>query len=320
MSYQPLSVGEAINRGWAAFQARIKEFLIIGIAIGLVFGIIMALVLFFWLGAADDTVISVDPETGALTDASTGFFAGFFGSMIVVGLLFAIGSVIAAVIMTRISLAAVDGESQLEFGDLARQAMKKFWPFVGWSIVAYLIIMVGFFLCVLPGIVLAFFLAFVPFIVMDRDRLPGTNPISGSFNAVKDQAGNLILIFLIVLVIGFGVGLVGYLVALIPFVGPVVQYVIQLLFAGFALCTYATVYRASPLGGAVGGGGVAGTAIPPYQQGYPQQGYQQQPPQPGYGAPQADPGYPPQQQPPQPGYPPQQQPPQPGLPDSCRSR
>lgn len=325
MSYQPLTVGDALNRGWAAFQSRIKDFLIVGVALGLVFGIIAAIVVVVWLGAAETTTFEIDPDTGELTGGGGGFFAGFLGSIIVLGFIYFVGAIIAAVINTRIALAAIDGESQYEFGDLARQGMKKFWPFLGWGMLAYLIIMVGMILCVLPGIAAAFFLAFVPFIVMDRDRLPSTNPISGSFNAVKDQAGNLIVVFLVILGIGIGVWIVDIILGLIPFVGQVLVLIVNLLFAAFALCTYATVYRASPLGGAVGGSGVAGSAIPPYQggmpqQGYPpqappQQGYQQAPPQPGGYAPQPPPAAPPQtggypQQAPQPQAPPPQPPPQ----------
>lgn len=321
MSYQPLTVGDALNRGWAAFQSRIKDFLIVAIGVGLIFGIIFALFWVFIITA--DSTLEVDPVTGELTGGSGGFFAGFFGGLILTYLVLGVGMVIANLLYTRISLAAADGE-QAQFGDLARQAMGRFWPFIGWNLLAGLI--VGAISCIpFGGIVAYFFLMFVPFIVLDKGRLPDTNPLSGSFNSVKDQAGNLILVFIVVILIAIPIGIVGFVLFLIPFVGQVLAFILFMFYEAFMICTFATIYRASPLGGAVGGSGVAGSAIPPYQggmpqQGYPpqappQQGYQQAPPQPGGYAPQPPPAAPPQtggypQQAPQPQVPPPQPPPQ----------
>jgi len=129
------------------------------------------------------------------------------------------------------------------------------------------------------------------------------------------------------------IGVGGFILGLIPFVGFLVQLVQLGLLYAFAFVRWPKEGGTVPFGGGIPGltPGAAGyppqagyppaTGYPPQPGGYPPPGYPQQPgypPQPGY--PQQPPGYPPQgyqQQPGPPGYPPQQgYPQQPGYPQA----
>jgi uncharacterized protein involved in cysteine biosynthesis len=133
-----------------------------------------------------------------------------------------------------------------QFGALAGEATSKIGSYIGWTLVAGLIVFAGALLCLLPGLVAAFFLMFVPFLAIELTS--GTNPLVGSFNAVKEQAGNLILLFLVFIGLGIALAIVGLILGLIPVIGQILSSVLQFALFGFALCTLAVVYRASAVG------------------------------------------------------------------------
>ncbi|MCC7078393.1 MAG: hypothetical protein IT198_14815 [Acidimicrobiia bacterium] len=254
--YQPLGVGEALRRGWAAFQTRLKDYLVVAIAFGLAAGILLAVFVLGWLALG----VTSDPDANGLAPLVV---AGLVAFGLVSYLVMMAASVFVQVLDTRIALAAVDGELQYGLADLARQARTRFWPFLGWTLLAGLV--TAAVSCIpLGGVVASFFLLFVPFIVLDHGRLPGVNPLTGSFEAVKDQAGNLILVYLALLGIAIPVVGVTFVTMLFPPLGIVVLLTVGMLYGAFVSTTIAVVYRASPLGGGVGGFGMPGTAIPPY--------------------------------------------------------
>ncbi|MFC7496577.1 MULTISPECIES: hypothetical protein [unclassified Nocardioides] len=89
---------------------------------------------------------------------------------------------------------------------------------LGEVIVAALLIsiatFVGLILCVIPGLLVAFFTSFTLYFLMDREDLGAIDAIKASFEFTKSNAGNVILWFLLCLatyIVGFllcGVGLI----------------------------------------------------------------------------------------------------------------
>lgn len=213
-----LTVGEALSRGWDAFVKRWVDFLIIAVIVGVVGGV------FSWLLLRDDVNVW-----------RWGLYA--FISLVL--------GVLASLWQTKVSLAAVDGDER-PFGTLVSEAMTKFGSYLGWVIVAGLIIFVGLILCILPGIVAAFFLMFVPFVAIEMRRQG--NPIADSFNAVKEQAGNLILLFLVFVGIAIVSSLISGILSYIPLLGSIAGSIIQFVLFAFTLCTIAVVYRSSAIG------------------------------------------------------------------------
>lgn len=231
-----LDVGRVLSDGWAAFRSRLKDFLVVAIGVGVVYGIIMGVLLLVVVGAS---------ATNKDGKASGAFMGVALGGLVVTLIVFAVVAVFVAAIETRLALAAVDEDDTI-LGNLGREALSRIGPFFGWGLAGWLLAMVGFVLCILPGIAVAFFLAFLPFIVIEG-RVGG-NPIKQSFESVKERAGELIVVYLVLLGVAIVANVVTFLVQGIPFVGPLVQGIVSFLVSGFALCTYAVIYRSTAVG------------------------------------------------------------------------
>ncbi len=213
-----LSVSEALSNGWTAFTRRWVDFVIIAVAVGVVAGI------FQWLLVRDDV----------------NAFRLLLWTFISLAL-----SVLSSLFFTKISLASVDRDER-PFGALLSEAMGKLGPYLGWTIVAGLIVFVGLILCVVPGLIAAFFLMFVPFLAIEMRRQG--SPIGDSFAAIKEQAGSLILLFLVFLGLAIASTIIGSILNFIPLIGGIAASIIQFILFGFVLCTLAGVYRASAIG------------------------------------------------------------------------
>ena len=293
-------IGTGLKLGWETFVRRIKDFLVVAAIFGVVAGVLMGVVLLLFSGAE----ASID-ESGSV---SGGFLVGGIVLGLVTAVVVAILSLFVDLYNTKLALGSFDQEDK-SLGDLAKEANKRFGAWLGWGILKWLLIMVGLVLCILPGIIAAFFLAFVSFVVVDnRTR---ENPLKASFDAVKDNWLNVLVVIIIVNIGTFVAQLIGSILGFVPFLGPIIQYFITFLIAAAGLCFLVPVFRSTAVGGGVAVGTTAGPGgyVPPYP-GAGAPGYQ--PPAPGGGYEPPAPGGYPQQQPPAPGGYPQQQPPAPG--------
>lgn len=253
-----LTVGDVLQRAWAAFVSRIKEYLIVVLGFGLVLGTLGVVVLVGFFGV----IGASDSETGA---PKAGFIALLVAVIILFSLVAGVGAVMLRIFETRIALAAVDGEVQLGLGGLLRQGLRRFWPFVGWMLLSALL---QFAVVCIPfgSVVVQFFLLFVPLIVLDHPRMAGVNPLKGSYESVKAQAGNLILVFLVVQAIAIPFTLVALpLMFFVPVAGFLIAGVGGMLYSAFGRTAYAVVYRTSPLGGGIGPVPPPGGTVAPYE-------------------------------------------------------
>lgn len=254
-----LGVGDAIGYGWDKF----KNNAVVWIAIVLIaFVIQVAINFLFGLGNTTDT------------DYDGGISIGF-------GIWQFIGTVVSAVIGYLISAAFVRGA--LHETDGRKPGFGDFFQFtnVGAVILAGILVGlatgIGFVLCILPGLVIAFFTWWTMQFVIDRNQ-DAVTAIKSSFSAISSNAGPLLLLTLAL----FGINIVG---ALLCGLGLLVTVPLTIIASTYA-------YRV------VTGGPVVGAATAVADPGYPQQyggpaGGFGQPGQPGYG----QPGYPGQ-----PGY------------------
>jgi MFS family permease len=290
-------IGTGLKLGWETFVRRIKDFVIVAAIFGVVAGVLIGVVALLFGGSE----IAIE-ESGTV---SLGLLGAGIVLALVTAVVVAILSLFVDLYTTKLALGSFDQENK-SLGDLAKEANKRFGAWLGWGILKWLLIMVGLVLCILPGVVAAFFLAFVSFVVIDnRTR---ENPLKASFDAVKDNWLNVLVVIIIVNIGTFVAQIIGSILGFIPFLGPIVQYFVTFLIAAAGLCFLVPVFRSTAVGGGVAIGGTAdpGGYVPPYP-GAGAPGYQ--PPAPG--------GYP-QQQPPAPGgypqQPPAQQPPAPPAP------
>lgn len=200
------SVGNALNYGWAKFQANMSQIiiagviLVVGIAILEVLGIIIRNIL------VSPAECHFNDNGNLVCSDGTGFFVSLLASAIMGFLFFLVAQIIGAGII-RGSLDITEGRP---FTTATVFKTDKIGPVVITSLITTVIVSVGFLLCYLPGIVAAFFLQFSLYFLMDKDLAP-MDAIKASFNLVKDNIGNVIIWY----IVGGLVALVGFVLCLV---------------------------------------------------------------------------------------------------------
>ncbi len=106
------------------------------------------------------------------------YTAATIALLIVVGIAMGIISVLAKMGGIQLTLKAQDNAESVAFKDL--WAPHPFWKYVGSSILVGVIVVVGFILLIVPGIIWALRYLFVPYLVVERKLRP--------FEALKESA------------------------------------------------------------------------------------------------------------------------------------
>lgn len=217
---QRFSVGDAFNYGWTKFQQNIGSILLAALAyIGIM--LVLSIVWFFiinaiGLTAGPETTTEFNEVTGRLETRTEGGGLGFIGIMLATGL-FAIVYFLLYYIMqagiTRGALAITYGQPLEVKTMLSTDGL-------GQIVLAALIVgvatSIGFVLCYIPGLVIAFFSQFFVHFILDK-RMSALDAIKASFSFVNKNLGTLIGFYiasLIAIMIGYMVCFVGALVAI----------------------------------------------------------------------------------------------------------
>lgn len=182
-----LDVGAAIGYGWKKFTENVGPFIILFLAVFVV-GIVLAII----QGA-------ITPENAA---------AAWIVSALLSGITYIIMQIVQAGVW-RAGLAVTRGEKpSVEMLTETNNIV----PFVLTNIVVGIGFIIGFILCVIPGIIWLIFTAFASLNALDKGMDP-IQAIKSSIDMVKAHAGRVILILIavyIVYIIGacaFGIGL-----------------------------------------------------------------------------------------------------------------
>lgn len=181
-----LSVGDAISYGWSKFSGNAGVWIVFMLAAFVIQGLISG-------------IFNGFDFTSEATDFT---------------LLNAVGSIVTAIVGYLIQAAFVRGA--LAETDGQRPAFGTFLQVgpIGAVILAGLLVgigtSIGLVLCIIPGLVFAFFAWWTMQFVIDRNQ-DAVTAIKSSFNAVKSNAGTLFLLALAL----FGINIVGALLCLI---------------------------------------------------------------------------------------------------------
>lgn len=174
---------DSISEAWNLFKNNPLPWLLVAVVMG-VFSSIM------WLGSFVDS--------------------WFF---YILGFLAFLGAFVLQAFIVRGALLEVDGHKP-EIGDFVK--LHNFGWYVVASIIVSVAVFIGTVLVVIPGLVLMFFLYWTLNFVIDRNMI-ATDAIMSSFNAIKSDGGNLLLLaFLnsVILFVGIATCTLGMLVAL----------------------------------------------------------------------------------------------------------
>ncbi|MEO8329770.1 MAG: hypothetical protein ABI586_07200 [Candidatus Nanopelagicales bacterium] len=167
---QPFDAGEAISYGWKGLTKYLGPLLLIALIVAVI----------------------------SIASSVVGYF---FDSLLLQLLWNVVTTIISLVIgmgLIRAALAVVDGRVP-EVGMLFRT--ENFIPYLLASILVGLSVGIGLVLCIIPGLILAFLFAFYGYAIVDGRTSDGIESMKISWNLVKENVGQLVLLFFLLLLI-----------------------------------------------------------------------------------------------------------------------
>lgn len=205
------SIGEAFSWAWKKFQENLGPILIatVVLIVAVVIFQILSQILSSTIFGSGVDPIEINSETGEITG---GVGRGFFASILISLLTSFLGTLVAYLLQAGIirgALKVADG-GKPELPEIF--ATDKVAPTLVTAVLVTLGTFIGFILCFLPGLIFAILASFSLYFLLDKDVEP-VDAIKASINFVKDNIGQLILLFLasiaalIVGAIACGIGL-----------------------------------------------------------------------------------------------------------------
>jgi uncharacterized membrane protein len=205
------SVGNAFSYGWNKFTQNLGQILL---AILVLVAVLIAIQLVgFFVGRA----IACEPEVTFTADGSikTDDCGGIFTVQNLVSWLFSlIGWIVSMIIGAGIVRGALDITEGRELEPATLLKPNKLGEVIIASLLIGILTFVGFIACVIPGFLVMFFTSYTLYFLMDRPEMGAIDAIRASFEFTKNNAGNVILWFLISLAAWFvgallcGIGLI----------------------------------------------------------------------------------------------------------------
>jgi uncharacterized membrane protein len=209
------TVGDALGYAWAAFKANLAALVLLALVVIGVQLVVTALRALIELGTRSDSGLVVGTATVlSLVMAIVAF---------VVGMVVAVG-------LIRAALAVMDGRTPMPSMVFQTEGLV---PYILAAILFGLGVSVGLVLCIIPGLVLAFLWQFYGYAIVDgHPEVGAVASLGRSFQVVKSNVGELLVLWLALI----GIFLVIGLIAVIPLIGWLVAAVALLvLYPVFAL-------------------------------------------------------------------------------------
>lgn len=189
-SGEPFSVGNAFSYGWKKFQANLGPILIA--ALVLLAAVVLIQIISTIFTGGNEVEFTVDPDTGAIESDSGGMLGGSIIASLFFGL---ISQLVGIAIQAGIAKGALDITKGKPI------SVGSMFAGINWVqvIIASLIIavasIIGFVLCILPGIAVVFLTSFTLYFLIDKD-MPAVDAIKASIAFTRANAGTLIVFFL----------------------------------------------------------------------------------------------------------------------------
>ncbi len=178
-----MSVGDVLDRGLKLLLARLPTFFLI------------------YLTAISPLIIFLILQPFLLEGSGSAPALGLaIGGLVTIGLSVVLSQIATAATLHVILEEFVD--RPVTVGQALSFALQRFAPLLGTSILAGLIIMVGFMLCIAPGVYFAVSYIFASQIVV-QEGLSGTPALTRSKNLIADHRGRVFGVILLVYIASF---------------------------------------------------------------------------------------------------------------------
>jgi len=186
------NIGDALSYGWKKFQENVGQIIIAALVLFAVYLVAGAIAFGFQALMTSNTECFVNSEGRLVCDEGSGWIWRMIVSAIAVGFLFIVGQIVGAGII-RGALGITEGRP-FQTSDIFRTDQ------LGSVVVASLIVgiatTIGYALCYLPGIVIAFLTSYTLFFVIDKNLAP-VDAIRASYDLVTKNLGNTVLWYLV---------------------------------------------------------------------------------------------------------------------------
>ena len=223
---------EVFKKGWETLRE--NPVLVIPSLVALLIVLLLSVLL---IGSAFGMMGGAGGPPGAGM-GRVGVMAG--SALLVTGLGVLLGMVAGGMTVAMAHDAIVGRMSSLGNGLAATQ--RRLADLIIASILASLVMMVGFTLFVIPGLIAAFFLLFtLPAVMLGGEN--GTGALSASVKLVSAHLGETLLIAIGLLLIGIGVVIVGAIFRFIPVLGALVGLILQAALAAYGAAVITAAYR-----------------------------------------------------------------------------
>lgn len=201
---QQRDIGDIISDTFAFFRYNYKSFLLYILKITgpalLIVILSIAYYLYLFLG-----------ETGGLSSNSI-MFTPTFSGMLIMTLIFMVFAIVVFMNLLYGTIlhyikSYVQNKGEVIYEDVRKGTIKDFWSLLGASILIYMMIIIGFVSCIIPGIYLAVPLSLVFAIIVFKDM--GTiDAISYCFSLIKDNWWITFATLLIMTILGYCISMI----------------------------------------------------------------------------------------------------------------
>jgi uncharacterized membrane protein len=191
---RPFSVGDAFGYGWKKFTENLGPILIAMLVFFLIGAIIYGLQFLVQSATSPETTV-ISGENGFVVQQSGGGLLGVLVSLIF-GVIGFVWNYLIQAAVARGGLAVTEGRP-IVLGDLL--SLNKLGRIILAGIILGALTLLGLLLCIIPGLIVAFFGSYFVYFILDQDA-GAWESIKASFGFVKDNVGNLLLLFILSLI------------------------------------------------------------------------------------------------------------------------
>jgi uncharacterized membrane protein len=186
----PFSVGNAFGYGWKKFQANLGPILLAALVLLAV--VVVIQIIQVVMTGGNDVTFEVDPNTGQLESTDGGMLGGSILASLFFGLLSQLAVLIIQSGIVKGALDITKGK-RVSLGEMFSGI--DFVQVIVASLILAVATIIGFVLCILPGIAVMFFTAFTLYFIIDKG-MSAIDAIKASVSFVMANAGTLIVFFL----------------------------------------------------------------------------------------------------------------------------
>ncbi|MFZ1363125.1 MAG: hypothetical protein WAS05_09405 [Candidatus Nanopelagicales bacterium] len=240
---ESFSIGNAFNWGWKKFQENLGPLVVGGLIAAVIYFILALIVggIASALAGPSTSEVRYDPATGALTSVEINSGAGIGVLLvIVVGyIVISVFSLLVAAGFVKGALAIASGK-KIEFKDLLPGDNASTVVIAG--IIVGILTAIGTVLCIIPGLVVAFYSLYYIYFIQDKG-LGAIDGIKASWSFVNKYIGSLFGVFLASFLVLFCCVVISIVFSLLPIIGSLIGAIVAAVASLVLLLVHVYAYR-----------------------------------------------------------------------------